>query len=76
MDEASSSARATRLAFGTVLAERAMSEADRAPERLQAGEQTALLGLPVAVKDPALVFDCVACHTSSELLAEARHQRD
>ena len=38
-------------AFRTVLAEQAMIEADRAQERLRAGEQTPLLGVPVAVKD-------------------------
>jgi amidase len=38
-------------AFRVVLSERAMAEADRAQERLHAGDQAPLLGVPVAVKD-------------------------
>jgi amidase len=38
-------------AFRAVLAEQAITEADRAQERLRAGEQAPLLGVPVAVKD-------------------------
>jgi amidase len=38
-------------AFVAVNAERALAEADRADERIRIGEQGALLGVPVAVKD-------------------------
>ena len=38
-------------AFRIVLAEQALAEADRARERLDAGEEAPLLGVPVAVKD-------------------------
>ena len=38
-------------AFRTVLAERALIEADQAAARLRAGDERPLLGLPVAVKD-------------------------
>ena len=38
-------------AFRIVLAEQALAEADRAQERLDAGEEAPLLGVPVAVKD-------------------------
>src|SRR4051812_22326482 len=38
-------------AFRTVLAERAMAEAEQAEARRAAGEQRPLLGVPIAVKD-------------------------
>ena len=38
-------------AFRVVLGEEALAEADRAQARLDAGEQTPLLGVPVAIKD-------------------------
>jgi amidase len=38
-------------AFRVVLAEQALAEADRAQERLRSGDRSALLGVPIAVKD-------------------------
>jgi amidase len=49
-------------AFRAVLAERAMAEADRAQERLQAGDEAPLLGVPVAVKDNVDVVGELTTH--------------
>src|SRR5688500_3508398 len=38
-------------AYRTVFAEQALAEADRAAERLAAGEEAPMLGVPVAIKD-------------------------
>jgi amidase len=42
-------------AFRTVLAERALTEADQAAGRLKGGDERPLLGLPIAVKDDVAV---------------------
>jgi amidase len=49
-------------AFRVVLSEQALAEADRAQERLRAGEDAPLLGVPVAVKDNVDVAGEVTTH--------------
>lgn len=57
--------------FSKVLAEQALSDADRAQERLSAGEQAPLLGVPVAVKDNTPIAGELTSHGTGAVTVPA-----
>ena len=58
-------------AFGAVLAEGALAEADRADERRTRGERAPLLGVPVAVKDEIDIAGEVTSRGTGAITAKA-----
>ena len=58
-------------AFGAVLAERALADADRADERRARGDQAPLLGVPVAVKDEIDIAGEVTSRGTGAITARA-----
>ncbi len=58
-------------AFGAVLAERALAEADRADERRTRGDRAPLLGVPVAVKDEIDIAGEVTSRGTGAITAKA-----
>ena len=58
-------------AFGAVLAERALADADRADERRARGDRAPLLGVPVAVKDEIDIAGEVTSRGTGAITARA-----